>query len=24
VKRMFDNMLRVSRGEPVPERDLVR
>lgn len=23
VKRMFDNMARVSRGEPVPERDLV-
>jgi phosphoglycerate dehydrogenase-like enzyme len=23
VKRMFDNMVRVSRGEPVPERDLV-
>lgn len=23
VKRMFDNMQRVSRGEPVPERDLV-
>ena len=23
VKRMFDNIARVSRGEPVPERDLV-
>jgi D-3-phosphoglycerate dehydrogenase len=23
VQRMFDNILRVSRGEPVPERDLV-
>jgi len=23
VRRMFDNMVRITRGEPVPERDLV-
>ena len=23
VRRMFDNMVRVRRGEPLPERDLV-
>ncbi len=23
VRRMFDNMVRVTRGEPVPERDMV-
>ena len=23
VKRMFDNMVRMTRGEPVPEKDLV-
>jgi hypothetical protein len=23
VRRMFDNMARVTRGEPVPAKDLV-